>query len=230
MGIPLEANETVNEQSVFSLGLPKSLDLKTASANLLPVNAPLQGVVISRDVVTGETVDPGKTLFVVADVRHMWLNADIHQAEARKISLGQEVAFFAEDSANETAGIGKVSWMSTAVDSQTRTVKIRAELDNRDGKLLAKSFGTARITLREIPKAVAVPNGAIQHEERGPLVFVRSGESSFEIRTIRPGIQDGNYTEVIEGLKSGEVVVTTGSYALKSELLKSKLGPGCVDD
>ena len=87
------------------------------------MTAPLDGVVVSRDVVAGEGVDASKVLLVVADTRRMWLNLDLRLEDARRLTLDQEVQFWPDG--GRQAG-GRITWISTAADPKTRTVKARA--------------------------------------------------------------------------------------------------------
>ncbi|MCC6357380.1 MAG: efflux RND transporter periplasmic adaptor subunit [Phycisphaerales bacterium] len=227
--VPADAEAVPDERELQLLGLPDqiraSLEPGATSANLVPLFAPLDGIVVQREVVAGEVVEASKPLFAVANTRRMWLTIDLPQAQVRPIALGQPVRFRPER--GDGAISGTIAWVSTAVDDQTRTVKLRAELDNADGRLLANSFGRAHITIRESPNAIAVPSEAIQWEGCCHIVFVRLTDDIFQTRKVRLGARDAQYTEVLAGLLPGEVVATAGSHVLKSEILKSNLGAGC---
>jgi cobalt-zinc-cadmium efflux system membrane fusion protein len=220
---------------VTFLGLPepavKGLDARTATANLVPLLAPLDGVVVTREVVAGEVVDAAKPLFVLADTRRMWLTLGVAQEDARHVRVGQTVRF--RSAALDGEVTGPVSWISTAVDPRTRTVKVRADLANPTGLVRANTFGTGRIVLREEPEAIFVPREAVQWEGDCHVVFVRDrnyltkgAPKVFHTRTVRPGASDGGNTEIIAGVLPGEVVVARGSGVLRSELLKNNLGEG----
>jgi len=217
------------------LGLPeviaKTLDPKTTTANLLPLRAPLDGVVVTRDVVAREVVDTTKVLFVVADISRMWLTLSVRQEDTTKLALGKTVRFHTGGSKAEVGG--PITWMSTAVDERTRTVKVRADLLNADGLLRANTFGTGRIVLREEKSAIVIPNEAIHWEGDCYVVFVRdknffkeSAPKVFHVRTVRPGAKNEKHTEIIAGVLPGENVATKGSGVLRSELLKNNLGEG----
>jgi cobalt-zinc-cadmium efflux system membrane fusion protein len=173
-------------------------------------------------------VDASKTLFVIADVRRMTVVLDVRQEDAPRVSVGQTVVF--RPDGDEDAVSGKVAWVSTEADEQTRTVKVRAEIDNAAGRLRAHTFGKGRVVLRESPTATAVPTEAIHWEGCCHVVFVRLTDEVFQTRKVRIGAKDARFTEVLAGVLPGEVVATEGSHVLKSELLKSKLGAGCCDD
>jgi cobalt-zinc-cadmium efflux system membrane fusion protein len=186
-------------------------------------------VVISRDAVAGEMADPSKPIFVVADISTMWVVADVGQEDARRLALGQDVVFRSNDNGDEPVG-GTLAWMSTAVDDKTRTLRVRAEVANKDGRLLAHTFGKARITFRKTEKAVVVPDEAVQWEGCCHIVFVRLTDDIFQPRKVKLGVKQAGFTEVLIGVLPGEVVTTAGSHVLKSEVLRGNLGAGCTDD
>jgi cobalt-zinc-cadmium efflux system membrane fusion protein len=136
---------------------------------------------------------------------------------------------FRTGEADDNPVTGAISWISTAVDEVTRTIKVRAEVDNEDDRLRANSFGQARIVVRATPNAIAVPSEAVQWEGCCHVVFVRLTDEIFATRKVILGARDAAYTELLVGLLPGEVVATTGSHVLKSEILKSKLGAGCCE-
>ena len=136
---------------------------------------------------------------------------------------------FRPDGAPDQGASGQISWISTAVDDQTRTAKVRATVENPGGRLLAQTFGKAAITLRQSPNAVAVPSEAIQWEGCCYITFVRLTDDIFQTRKVKLGPEANGFTEVLVGVLSGEVVVGSGSHVLKSEILKSALGAGCAD-
>ncbi len=223
------------EQRIQFLGLPQQLiaelDPVRTTSNLLPLAAPRDGIVVSRDVVAGEVIDTTRTIFTIADTRQMWLVLDMPLEEARYVSLGQTV-IFRPDGADH-ADRGNVTWISTEVDNETRTVKVRGELPNEDGHLRNETFGVGEVILRDEPDAIVVPSSAIHWEGCCFVAFVRDKNylkkdsyKVFHTRMVRPGVAMGGYTEVIAGLLPGEVVVTEGSGVLRAELLKGNLGAG----
>jgi membrane fusion protein, heavy metal efflux system len=226
------------------LGIPSDLANRLAAqestANLLPVKAPLDGILVARHVVAGEAVDASRVLFQLADTSRMWLTLSVPLEEAAKLSLGQQVRFRPDGTQGEVHG--KLVWISTTADSQTRMVTARAELPNPNGQLRNETFGTGRIILREEQEAVVVPKEAIHWEGCCHVVFVRDkgyfkGKDSpkvFHIRTVRlgagrrsEGLAGAQFTEIIAGVLPGEVVATKGSDVLRAELLKNNLGEGC---
>jgi len=225
-------------QRLRLLGLPEQhvqhLSPDETTANLLPVKAPMDGIVVARQVVAGEVVDVSRVLFQLADTSRMWLTLNVSVEDAGKLALGQPVRF--RPDGNQAEVSGRLVWKSTTADPQTRMVTVRAELPNANGQLLNETFGAGRIILREEPEAVAVPNEAVHWEGCCHVVFVRdkgffdSKESPkvFHIRTVRMGARNEKFTEIIAGVLPGEVVAAKGSDVLRAELLKNNLGEGCT--
>lgn len=226
------ADAPLDERTIHFMGLPKpiveTLDPNRTTANLLPLLAPFDGTVIEKNIVAGEVVDSAKPLFVIADTSSMWVTADIPLADARRVSLGQKVTFHA-DGDEEQSAFGTLSWISTAIDEQTRTVKVHADVENGDGAMLAHTFGRAYITIRDSANGIAVPSEAIQWEGCCHIAFVRLTDDIFQTRKVKLGVKSNGFTEVLIGLMSGEVVAAEGSHVLKSEILKSALGAGCAE-
>ena len=240
-GLPITYRNVVQSpseglrQRLQFLGLPpaivRNLDPSATTSNLIPVVAPRDGIVVERDVVAGEVIDTTKTLFTVADTSRMWLVLSVPLEEATYVAVGQTVVFRSDGS--DHTDTGPLTWMSTEVDSKTRTVRVRAELLNEDGHLRNETFGVGEIVLREEEDTIVVPSSAIHWEGCCYVAFVRDKDfmqdeayKVFHTRSVRPGVVAGDHTEVIAGLLPGEVIVTKGSAVLRAELLKGDLGAG----
>jgi cobalt-zinc-cadmium efflux system membrane fusion protein len=243
LGLPVDldalraADDAQRVEQLQFLGLPEEiadqLDRATTTSNLLPVRSPLEGRVVERSAVAGEVVDTARTLFRVADTSHMWLVLNVPLEEAPLVRLGQRVLFRSDDLTGQVGG--QVVWISTEADPRTRTVQVRADLPNGDGRLRSETFGSGHIVLRDDPQAIVVPHSALQWDGSCHVVFVRDGDyfrsasaaaKVFHTRSVRPGARDGPWTEILVGLWPGEVVATTGSDVLKAQLLRNNLGAG----
>jgi cobalt-zinc-cadmium efflux system membrane fusion protein len=234
--------EELSKRLLF-LGIPESLarklDYRTTTANLIPVLASRDGIMTASKVVPGEMVDAAKTLFVVTDTSQMWLvlnvrSEDVKYLRQRNVETGTpgQIVRFLPDG-NDQEVTGELVWISKAVNEKTRTVQVRVNLPNADGKLLANTFGMGRIVLREEKNAVVVPNEALHWEKDCHVVFVRDknflsegAPKVFHVRTVRPGVKNNDNTEIIAGLLPGEVIATKNSAVLRAELLKNSLGDG----
>jgi cobalt-zinc-cadmium efflux system membrane fusion protein len=218
------------------LGIPgpvlKLIDPETATSNLLPLVAPMDGLIVSREVVAGEVVDAARILFEVVDTRSLWLTFDVKGEDAHRVKLGQTVRFTPDNGRGELAG--KIAWRSTQADPKTRTVKVRADLADPDGRQTANTFGSGRVILREEEKVVSVPTEAVHWDGCCSVVFVRdkdylkSDYKVFHVRKVRVGAKGEKTTEIIAGVLPNELVVTKGSGLLLTELLRGSLGEGCA--
>src|SRR5262249_39648757 len=139
-------------------GLPDSIRrrLKGKSMNLLAVRAPLTGQIVARAVVAGEVVDITKVLFTVVDPSRLSLSLHVRAADARHLKNGQDVRF--RPDGEKSDHVTRIEWISPSADEKTRTIRVRATLDNAKGRLRASTFGTGRIILRHEPEAILVPS------------------------------------------------------------------------
>ena len=213
------------------LGLSRELSKTSADTDLpgtlLPVRAPLDGVVMQVDVIAGEVVDPEDVLLVVADARQMWVNLNVPAADARWVQAGQAVRFRPDGIKSDFTG--EVGWIGTSADETTRTIPVRVVMPNDNAKLRASALGVGRIVLREEPHAITVPNEAVQKVGGCEVVFVRdkdylkpNGPKVFHARMVRTGAKDVTNTEIIVGVAPGEVVVSKGSTLLADELKRNQ--------
>jgi len=197
------------------------------SASLVVV-APFAGTVVARDAVVGEVVQTDKSLFGLADTRSMWAMLDLQSADVRRVRSGQAVVLSIAGLPGD-AFPGKITWVSAEVDRRTRTVRARAEVANPEGVLRAGMFGHAQVQLHAPRPRVLVPKAAVQWEGCCNVVFVRKSDLLFEPRKVRLGDEAGLSRVVESGLAAGETVVTTGSFLLKTEILKGSIGAGCCE-
>ena len=238
--LPLSDAETVGDEELARrlhfLGLPeqlqKTLDPSTTTVSLIPVFAPFDGVVIGHELSLGEIVSPAAEQFVVADISRMWILLDVRREDAANLRLDQELVFTTDGGHLDVHST--ISWIATEVDEKTRTVSVRAEVENplipevhdhghEHRRLLANAFGTGRIRVRQVPHATVVPHDAVQWDGNRWVVFVCVDDTTFEARPVELGIARRSVVEIITGLEPGEPIATTGSHLLKSEIMRSRL-------
>ncbi len=194
----------------------------------LELRSPASGRIIERSVSVGESVEPSDELFTVADVSKLWLRLDAYGQDLIRLRAGQRV-LLTVDGMSGMSFEGVVSWIGDQVDARSRTVRVRAELPNPDGLLRARMFGQARIILHDNEEVVTVPEEAVQTDGCCQLVFVRESDTVFQPRKVLPGASSNGYVEILQGLLSGEVVATVGSFLMKTEILKGNIGAGCCE-
>ena len=224
--------------NLLLLGIPDDvaagIDRRTVSANLMPVIAPMNGLIVSRDVVAGEVVDLTKVLFELVDTRNLWLTLDVKGEDAGRVAVGQTVRFTPDAGKPGEQFEAVINWKSSQVDPRTRTVKVRADVPDPNGTRLANSYGAGFVVLREEKAAVVVPSDAIHWDGCCHIVFVRDKDymkddapKVFHVRKVRLGWQGEKTTEIAAGLLPGELIAVKGGGALLGELLRGTLGDGC---
>lgn len=206
-------------QRLFFLGCDKAMVDKVVATGQIQGNvkitAPITGVVTYRDISQGELVQPSTVLFTISDLSTMLLRVDLPEVDLPKVKMGDTVKIRISSYPGEVF-YGTISYISVLVNEQTRTVSLRARLDNADHRL--KKFMFAEIDLKGTPKTVlACPKDAIQENHGEKLVFVKTVDG-FEERHVKTGIEGDHFVEILTGLKPGEKVATQGSLMLKNEI------------
>jgi cobalt-zinc-cadmium efflux system membrane fusion protein len=196
---------------------------------LMEVRAPFAGEVTDRTAVRGALVEAGKPLFTVVDHSVVWAILQVPESALGRVKAGQTVELRL-DSLPGQVFIGKLTWVSPAVDERTRMARARAEFANPDGVLRDKMFATARILTRQSQASLLVPPDAIQRVEGRPFVFVRLADDLFDARAVTLGARFDGRQEILDGLQAQEEVAVNHAFAIKSAMLMSRLGAGCADD
>ena len=182
---------------------------------IVRVIAPIGGIVTFRDVAIGEQVKPDRLIFTISDMSTMLLRVDLPEVDLGKVKLGDKVKIHIASYPGETFQ-GTVSYISVLVNQSTRTVAVRARLDNAKG--LLKKFMFAEIELEGTPETVlACPKDALQEHSDEKIVFVKTPEG-FEERRVKVGFEGEKFCQILAGLSEGEVVATQGSLMLKTEI------------
>lgn len=192
------------------------------------LTAPIAGLVTERRVAIGRHVDSEDIVFEVVDPSTMWLELDVPEAELGLVQAGQAVNVTLDHLAGRVIS-GALVYVAPAVDPRTRTAVARVPVSNADGALRANVFGRARIAVEDPRAAVLVPRSAVQRARSVSLVFVRTGEDSFEARRVKVGAAHGESLSVEGRVQAGDEVVTEGSFLLKTETLKESIGAGCCE-
>lgn len=192
------------------------------------IRSPIAGRVVELHAVMGESVNEETPLFTVADTSTMWAMLAVSERDLVKLRTGQRV-LFTVDGLGGRSFEGQIDWISSQVDNRTRTVRARVTLPNGEGLLRARMFGTALIVLHDNEEVLTLPTAAVQTDGCCQLVFVREADDLYEPRKVVLGPAAGGFTEVLDGVATGEPVVTTGSFLLKTEVLKGNLGAGCCE-
>lgn len=185
------------------------------------VTAPFAGVVIERKAVPGELAKPETSMFTIADLSTVWIQADVVEKDMEKLAVGAPATVTVPAFPNDVFK-GRVSYIASVIDRETRTVKARIEVPNRDGKLRLDMYAKAAIEHTGTREALVLPQDAVLMVQGRPVVYVAS-DNGFEPRPVELGERLRGRVVIASGLKAGEKVVTAGAYALKSRQLKSQI-------
>ena len=207
--------------------------------------SPINGVVVDRDAMPGQTVGPSSTLFTVADLRRVWITVDLYESDVGRVQQGASAAVNPRALPGETFH-GRVTYAGGVVDTASRTIKVRVEVENPTLRLRPGMFAQVRI---EAPNAataghanangtaaaktrantagpVIIPDLAVQDVNGKPTVFLpgrRPGQ--FIARAVTLGARPGDGTVTItQGLRVGERIVVKGAFQLKAEMMKASFG------
>lgn len=227
---------------IRTLGLPPAmvagLDSDLVTSNLLPLYAPFDGIVVGREAVVGEVIETAKPIFEVADVSTMLLVLNVSKEDADKVAIGQPVRFRPDGSTEEFNS--RITWISTEVNEETRTLQVRAEVanqsepvagspDDAQHALRANTFGSGRIEIDRRGTAVVVPRSSVQWDGSRWVVFVPTGEAAFSARPVEPGVRIGDVVEIASDAAADPQfthVVGSGSHVLKSQILLERMEKG----
>lgn len=181
----------------------------------LPIHSPITGTVIRKEALAGAHVDPGEELYTIADLSRLWVLADIYEYELSFVKIGQQAAVTLSYDPG-TVLRGQVGFIYPTLDPKTRTAKVRFELDNRDEKLKPDMYANVELRV-ELGMRLAIPQEAIIESGEKQVVFLHLGEGRLEPRLIKTGVKTGDWSEVLDGLKEGEHIVTSANFLIDSE-------------
>ncbi|MHC4922173.1 MAG: efflux RND transporter periplasmic adaptor subunit [Planctomycetota bacterium] len=207
----------------------QALTRQQSTPGVLELRAPFEGEIVERTAVQGAVVEEADSLFTLTDTAVLWATVNIPESQVSRVSTGQTVELTVESLPGQTF-IGTLTWVSPTVDERTRMVQGRVEVPNAAGHLKAQMFARARIATVHVDRAVVVPLSAVQNVTGTAVVFVKSFDDLFEARPVTLGAKHDGQVEIVAGLRAHEPVVVAGGFALKSQLLASRLGAGCVDE
>jgi len=176
------------------------------------VLAPRSGYIVERNVNEGTQIrnDNNTNIFTISDLKTVWVWASIHESDLSKVSEGDEVQVKTIAFPDKIFS-GRVKKIATMLDPDSRVIKIRTELDNKEGLLKPEMFANVIITPKVSEKAIVVSNTSIILENNQNYVMVETGKNEFKKVQIKTGRVFHYYTEVLDGVSAGQRVVTDGS-------------------
>jgi len=181
----------------------------------LPLRSPVNGTVLERGVVEGQYVGADTPLLTVADLSRVWVMADLYEMDFTRVKVGDRARFTA-DALMGRSFEARVQFVYPTVSPETRTLKARLALDNRDGALRPGMYGRVRV-LGRAAIALSVPSEAVVNTGEHSYVFVAHAGGNFEPRLVWTGMPEGDRVQVLRGLAEGDTVVASATFLMDSE-------------
>ena len=181
----------------------------------ITIYSPISGTVLKKNVDPQQYASAGEDLYDVADLSTVWLSVDVYEYEMKMFKVGQIM----EASTDSYAGKifhGAITFISPTIDPSARTVRVRAEFANPNGKLKLGMYMNTSINVK-LPATVVVPATALLSTGNRQVVWVKKGDNLFAPRLVTVGFSVGNDVQILQGIDEGDTVVTSGGYLLDSE-------------
>ena len=200
------------------LGMPDAqIDAMLASGkpqDAVVLRAPTSGVVVEKDVVTGDEVTPGMRLFRIGDPSAVWIEAAVYASDLPAVRADMPASVSIEG--RDDALAGTVRLVRPAIDPQTRTVGVRVELEHAPADLLPGLLATVTLAA-DRGERLTVPENAVLYAGERRVVFVDAGEGRLEPRDVTVGLRSAGRVEIVSGLGDNEIVVSSGVFLVASE-------------
>jgi cobalt-zinc-cadmium efflux system membrane fusion protein len=214
---------TAARRHLLILGLTDAtidgLGKKPGLAATFSLNSPIDGVVVERNATIGATVGPDASVFKIIDTSRVWIDANVFEKDLPRIRVGQQVKVTTTAFSGSTFS-GKVIFVNSVVDPDSRTVKVRTEVPNPDARLKPDMFANVEVITDVAGSAISVPQSAVLEDGGKNYVFV-ADNNAYKKLQVQTGIKTGDRVEIVDGLKAGDKVVIKGNYLL---LQQSKPG------
>lgn len=212
---------------LLALGIPddqiKQLDKTRRVQQTIAIYAPQDGVVATLPVREGMYVKPATRVMSLADLSSVWLLAEVFERQSDWVTTGQPAEVRLPYLPGRTWD-GAVEYIYPSLDPQTRTLKVRLRFDNPDEALKPNMYANVKIFGGAGDLTTVIPLAALIRTGREERVIIDLGEGRFEARSVRAGIESGEWVEIVEGIEPGEAVVVSGQFLIDSEAnLKASL-------
>jgi membrane fusion protein, copper/silver efflux system len=206
-------------EELLSIGMSRAQIEEIRRTRAVPstirIVAPAAGFVIARNLTAGEKIASGQELFQIADLRHVWILADVSGADAQYVRPGMTA---------EVSVPGRAATIRAAVsravvpqfNAENQAAKVRLEADNPGFALRPDMFVDVHLPVT-LPAAIALPVDAVLDAGLNKRVFVERADGAFEPRAVETGWRFGDRVEIVKGLSAGDRVVVSGTFLLDSE-------------
>jgi Cu(I)/Ag(I) efflux system membrane fusion protein len=182
----------------------------------LVVRAPYSGVVVDKSVLTGQRVMAGEPLYRIADLSVVWVEGEVFEGDLPFVRLGEAVEVELQALPGRTR-TGHIAFLQPTVSTETRTVRVRVELENANGQLKPGMYATVRMSGGAGAPVLHVPRSAVLSTGERDLVFVRRVDGMLEPRDVVRGTATDERVEIKEGIREGETVVASATFLVDAE-------------
>ena len=211
-------NWDISEEQVKALA--RSGDAKRT----LTFRSPVAGIVTDKKAVQGMRFMPGEALFQIADTSSVWVLADVFEQDIAAVHVGQKAKIRINAYPGEVFE-GRIAYVYPTLKTETRTVPVRIELANPKGKLKPAMFADVDIPAGGAVPVLTVRASAVIDSGARQTVVVQLGEGRFEPRAVKLGQRGGEFVQVLEGVREGEMVVSSANFLIDAESnVKAALG------
>ncbi len=223
--VKTEMDTSYNTLEIFGLTKSEILGLESGSQKQqnLTIRSPISGTVTDRKAINGQSVNHEENLFVVADLRKLWILLDVYEKDLYSVKIGAEASVYTLGDKPETVK-AYVAHVSEVIDQVKHTAEIRLEVNNAESKLKPGQTISAKvqglISESKSRKIMVVPAEAVHKIEGKSMVFLANPDGSFEAKEVVTGEAIDDDIEIKSGIPQERNVVSEGSFVLKSEYLK----------
>jgi Cu(I)/Ag(I) efflux system membrane fusion protein len=211
-----EARNGMKRLAEAALARLKNWDMAAGDKRNLTFASPVSGIVLEKKAVQGMRFMPGEALYQIADLSTVWVIAEVAEQDMAQLALGGH-AQVGIDAYPDTPFEGKIAFIYPTLNPATRTVQVRVEVDNPQGKLKPAMFARVTLPAGKQSRVLSVPASAVIDSGTRQIVLVQRAPGSYSPRSVRLGLRGGDYVEVREGLREGEQVVTSALFLIDAE-------------
>ena len=212
--------KSIGAKKLRNLGVPETY------INSIPLNgevplsldwpSPVDGVLMSKNIVVGARVMPGDELYRLADVSNVWVIADVPEQDIGRVKIGNPVSISVRAFPGETF-FGKVAFVLPELKKETRTAQVRIELPNPNHRLLHSMYADVAIDTGSEAAVVAVPESAVIDSGNKQVAIIEVAEGRFKPQSVKLGRRGGGQVEILEGLAVGDKIVTRANFLIDAE-------------
>jgi Cu(I)/Ag(I) efflux system membrane fusion protein len=191
------------------------LDRQAKAMHTLVIRSPINGIVLQKNAFVGMNVEPGMNTFVIADLSHVWVLADIFEQDIASIRIGQQATLTMNAFKGKNFS-GKVDFINYVLDQTTRTTKVRFDFKNSEMLLKPGMYGVVELTI-PIGLALALPEAAVIDTGTKKIVFIEKAPGLYRPIEVQLGDKGGGYYQVLKGLNENDLVVISAQFLMDSE-------------